>query len=218
MSWTAGTDLAGLPDAARAELDRIAPVRLPQGTQVFGPGGSAEGFPVVVSGRIDVYLVGPGGRDILLYAVEPGQSCVQTTLGLLGGEPYTGEAVTARDSTVAMVPRRLFLRLMDEAAPFRALVFRAFAERMQSTMHVLEKVAFYRIEARLAEALIALAENGRAQVTQAALASRIGSAREVVSRQLDSFARRGWVIRERGQITLTDVAALRRLARFGDQA
>ncbi len=219
MSWTAGTELAALPGPARASLDRLVQMVLPRGAPVFHPGQAAEGFPVVLSGRVDVHLVGPTGRDILLYSVEPGQSCVQTTLGLLGGEAYTGEAVAGVDSRAVMIPAETFRRLMDEAAEFRAFVFRAFAERMQSTMHVLEKVAFQRVEARLAEALLALADgDGVVRATQAELASRIGSAREVVSRRLDSFARRGWVRRDRGAVTLTGRAALARLAETGGEA
>jgi CRP/FNR family transcriptional regulator, anaerobic regulatory protein len=137
---------------------------------------------------------------------------VQTTLGLLGGEEYSGEATAALDCTVVMIPRPVFMALMDEAAPFRAFVFSAFAQRMQGMMHLLERVAFQRVESRLAATLLALAENGAVTATQAELATRIGSAREVVSRRLDHFARQGWVATERGRVVLTDSPALRRVA------
>lgn len=207
--------LACLDARAREALEALRPVTLPRGAPVFAPGMAVEAFAVVLSGRIDVFLTGPTGREILLYSVEPGQSCVQTTLGLMGGEPYTGEAVTATECEAVMIPRALFLRLMDEAAEFRQFVFAAFAQRMSGMMHVLEKVAFQRVEARLAEALLALAEDGAVTATQAELAARIGSAREVVSRRLDGFARRGWVRTDRGRVTLTDPAALLRLATTG---
>jgi CRP/FNR family transcriptional regulator len=76
---------------------------------------------------------------------------------------------------------------------------------------MLERVAFTRVEARLAEALLALAVDGAVQATHAELAARIGSAREVVSRRLDAMARKGWVATDRGRVLLTDVGALRRL-------
>lgn len=210
--WHATAALSGLSPRARDELARIVPLALPRGAAVFRPGDSAQAFPVVISGRIDVFLTGPTGRDILLYSVEPGQSCVQTTLGLLGGEDYSGEGVAGTDCTLVPIPRGLFLRLMDGEPAFRSFVFAAFAQRMKSMVHVLEKVAFQRVESRLAEALIALADDRVVSATQAELAARIGSAREVVSRRLDSFARRGWVETDRGQVRLTDLPALRRLA------
>lgn len=213
MTWLERTDLAHLPDNARADLAQLSPVTLPKGRSLFHPGDGAEGFPLVLSGRVEVFLVGPSGRDILLYAVEPGQTCVQTTLGLMGGEPYSGEALTAHETELVLIPKGLFLSLMDRSAPFREFVFRAFADRMKSTVHVLERVAFHRIESRLAEALLDLAEDVTVTATQAELASRIGSAREVISRRLDSFARRGWVRRDRGHVTILDRDALSLLAR-----
>lgn len=185
---------------------------VPRGVALFHPGDSAEGFVVVLSGRIEVFLTGPTGREILLYSVEPGQSCVQTTLGLLGSEEYSGEAVTATPARIVMIPRALFLDLMDRSQPFRGFVFGAFARRMQDMMQLLEKVAFQRVEARLAAELLALSEGGEVRATHQDLATRIGSAREVISRRLDGFARRGWVATDRGCVRIADPAALRRLA------
>lgn len=210
--WTARAGLGGLPDDARARLEALTPAHVPKGTPLFRPGESAKGFVVVLKGRVEVFLTGPTGREILLYAVEPGQSCVQSTLGLLGGEDYTGEAIAATDCELVLIPRAQFLALMDQAAGFRTFVFTAFAARMQGMMHVLERVAFQRVESRLAAALLELAEDGAVLATQAELAVRIGSAREVISRRLDSFARRGWVETDRGRVRLLDRAAMRRLA------
>lgn len=204
--------LAALDPPARARLAALQPMSLPKGTALFHPGEAARGFAVVLSGRIEVFLIGPNGRDILLYAVEPGGTCVQTTLGLLGGEDYTGEALTASDCDLVLIPREMFLALMDGSAPFRAFVFSAFAERMQEMMHLLERVAFQRVESRLARLLLNRAEDGVLRATHQDLATAIGSAREVVSRRLDGFARRGFVETERGIVTIRDASGLARLA------
>lgn len=208
--------LATLEYDARQELSALRPFDMPRGTVVFRPGDAAKGFVIVLSGRIDVFLTGPTGREILLYSVEPGSSCVQTTLGLLGGDDYAGEAIAAADSKVVLIPRTLFLSLMERSAAFRTYVFTAFASRMQGMMHVLERVAFQRVEGRLAQALLDRAEGGDVQVTHQELATVIGSAREVVSRRLEAFARSGWVSTERGNVILTDLPALRRLAAAAD--
>ncbi|RUS59094.1 Crp/Fnr family transcriptional regulator [Pseudorhodobacter sp. E13] len=211
MGWAASS-FPGLNAGDLARLEALPVADIPQGTAIFHPGETPQGFAVVLSGRIDVHLTGPTGREILLYAVEPGQSCVQTTLGLMGDEPYSGEAVAATACRIAMIPAPMFRRLMDEDAGFRHYVFRAFAQRMADMTHVLERVAFARVEARLAQALLDLAVDGAVTATQADLAARIGSAREVISRRLDGFARKGWVTTDRGRVQLTDSAALRRLA------
>ena len=204
--------LEALDAPARARLTALAPTTLPKGTALFHPGEAARGFAVVLSGRIEVFLIGPNGRDILLYAVEPGGTCVQTTLGLLGGEDYTGEALTATDCDLVLIPRETFLGLMDASAAFRAFVFAAFAARMQGMMHLLERVAFQRVESRLARALLDRATGGSVRATHQELATAIGSAREVVSRRLDGFARRGLVATERGTVTIRDAVGLARLA------
>ncbi|MEZ5913151.1 MAG: Crp/Fnr family transcriptional regulator [Paracoccaceae bacterium] len=208
--------LGTLDRPAREALAALAPVDVARGTALFHPGDAARGFVVVLAGRVDVFLIGPTGREILLYAVEPGQSCVQTTLGLLGGEDYTGEAIAATDCRLVLIPRAVFLDLMGRSAPFRSFVFEAFAARMQGMMQLLERVAFQRIECRLAATLLARAEAGLVHATHQDLATAIGSAREVVSRRLEAFQRSGWVRTERGTVTLTDPAALTRLAASDD--
>lgn len=214
MGWSArAPQLAGLEPAAQTRLDALTPLKMPRGAVLFRPGDAAEGFVIMLSGRVEVFLTGPAGRDILLYAVAPGQSCVQSTLGLMGGTDYTGEAVAAEDCELVLVPRGLFLALADESPGFRHMVFATFAARLQMMMHLLERVAFQRIESRLAAALLALAPDGAPiGITHQDLATRVGTAREVVSRRLADLARRGLVATDRGQIRLTDRDALARLA------
>jgi CRP/FNR family transcriptional regulator len=213
MGWLART--TGLPplDAgAAAALERLSPMVVPEGTVLFRPGETVKGFVIVLRGRVDVYLTGLSGREILLYEVVPGQSCVQSTLGLMGGEDYSGEAVARTESEIVLVPRETFLGLMDESPAFRGFVFAAFAARLQSMMHLLDRVAFQRVETRLAECLLARAEDGRLMGTHAEIAVKIGTAREVVSRRLDALARRGIVALERGQVRILDAQTLSELA------
>jgi CRP/FNR family transcriptional regulator len=213
MSWTGSVPaLAGLAPESARRLDALAPMEVPAGTVLFRPGDAVKGYVIVLEGRIGVHLIGPTGRDILLYDVVPGKSCIQSTLGLLGGEDYTAEAVADRPTRLVLLPRATFLDLLGTDAAFRTLVFAAFAERMQSMMHLLEKVAFQRVEARLAAWLLSRAEGGTVSATQADIASGIGSAREVVSRRLDALARQGAIAQSRGRVEILDAGALRRIA------
>lgn len=214
MSWTdEAPDLAALDAPARARLERITPMLAPAGTVLFRPGEAVKGYVIVLKGKIGVHLVGPTGRDILLYRVERGQSCIQSTLGLMGGEDYSAEAVAEQDTRLVLMPREVFLELIDSSAGFRRMVFAAFAERMQTMMHVLERIAFQRVEARLAAHLLAQADDeGRVRATQQELATAIGSAREVISRRLDVLAKRGWIAQERGETRILSPEALRQLA------
>lgn len=206
MTWT--DQIPDLSPEARTRLGALAVQKVAEGSVLFRPGDAAKAFVVVLSGRIEVHLTGPSGREILLYAVEPGQSCVQTTLGLMAGEPFSGEAHVARAARLVLIPRGLFQSLIDSEPGFRTHVLQTFARRMQEVTRLLERVAFGRIESRLADALLDLAEGDVVHATQAELAARIGSAREVVTRRLDAFQRAGWVETDRGTVRLVNRTAL----------
>ncbi len=212
MTWTQYTqDIATLDAPARALLDTLAPVEVPAGAVLFCPGEAVKGYVVMLSGQVDVELVGPNGRDILLYRVAPGQSCIQSTLGLLGGDDYTAEATADGPAKLVLIPRDVFFALLDASAGFRRLVFSAFADRMQTMMQLIENVSFMSVESRLATLILERATQDSLHMTQADMATAIGSAREVVSRRLDRWAKAGIVTLERGEVTITDRTGLERL-------
>lgn len=197
--------VAALDPSAGERLSRLPVQRTGEGTVLFRPGDEAQGFVLVRSGRVAVHLVGRSGREILLYTVEAGETCIQTTLGILGGQPYAGEAIAETPVDMTVIPRGLFMELMESSQGFRRFVFRAFAERMGDVTRVLEQVAFVRIEERLAGLLVERADAaGIVQLTHQQIASAIGSAREVVSRRLEALAARGFVDLDRGQIRIVD--------------
>lgn len=109
---------------------------------------------------------------------------------------------------------------MELSAPFRAFVFRFFAERIVELMALVEGVAFGQLDQRLALALLMLADvepaSTRVTATHQQLADELGSVREVVSRMLKEFERRGLVQLERGAVQLLDRAGLSQVAQgFG---
>ena len=215
MGWLArATGLPPMGAEAATLMGALVPAQVPEGAVLFRPGETVKGFVIVLRGRIEVYLTGVSGREILLYEVAPGQSCVQSTLGLMGGEDYSGEAVARAPCEIVLVPRETFMRLMDNDPGFRRFVFAAFAARLQSMMHLLDRVAFQRIETRLAQCLLERAEGGQINATHAEIAVMIGSAREVVSRRLDALARRGIVALERGVVRILDAETLAELAQM----
>ncbi len=206
--------LYGLDRDSSTRLEAATrPQDVPAGTVLFRPGDEARGFVLVHSGRVAVYLTGRSGREILLYAVEPGETCIQTTLGLMGGQHYTGEAVAETPVTMSLVPRALFLDLMAGSERFRSFVFKAFADRMADVTRVLEQVAFVKVEARLAALLLERADGkGEVHLTHQAIATAIGSAREVVSRRLDAMRAKGLVSLDRGMIHIEDRGRLSAMA------
>jgi CRP/FNR family transcriptional regulator len=210
--------LEGIDAAARSIAATIPARRIKRGTIVFRAGDEATSFFIVLAGRISVTITGPTGREIMLYEVAAGETCVQTTLALLGGQHYEGEAMVTEDAEAVAIPRLVFDRLMGDSPVFRTFVFGSLGRRLADVIHLLEKVAFVPIESRLAAVLLDRAgETLRVEATHQDLASAIGSAREVVSRRLDVFRDRGFVDLGRGNVTIVNRRALEAIAAgFGD--
>ena len=194
-------------------LERLNPLHMPQGGVLFRPGDAAQGFVLVLEGRVGVYLTGVNGRELRLYTVTSGTSCIQTTLGLLGGDTYSGEAIAETDVDLVLIPVAAFKALIEQSAAFRTFVFKAFGKRMLDVTHTLEQVAFVRVEARLAAYLSSAADHqGLVTATHQSIATAIGSVREVVSRRLEVLSKSGLIEQERGQIRILDKTALSDMA------
>lgn len=179
------------------------------GTVLFRSGDLPTGYLVVLNGRIEVHLVGKSGRELLLYEVTGGETCIQTTLCLLGERAYTGEAVAVIDTSLLLIPKTKFVELMDASPAFRTTVFRAFGDRLQDVVEVLEKFAFVKLDTRLASEILRRAgKDDAAAATHQELATAVGSTREVISRRLEAFQKAGFLRLDRGLITITNRSAL----------
>lgn len=203
-----------LPRAVRDRLIRAARiVRIEKGTQVFGPDNVPDRLFFLYDGRIRVSQTSEGGREIVLYRVEAGDSCVLTTACMLAEEAYNAEGIAETDVVAVVLPKPDFDRLVAEEEPFRKFVFDAYSRRLIDMLRVVDDVAFGRIDVRLAERLLALAGGSKEiAATHQDLASELGTAREVISRVLADFQKRGLVQQSRGRIALVDKSGLKALA------
>ncbi len=206
--------LAGLDGPARAiirEQGRI--VNIPAGQVIFAPGDPCTLYPLVLKGSIAARKISDTGREILLYRLSPGDSCILSTAALLAGSMHEAEAVAETDLIVLAIPAPAFHRLIDASPSFRQIAFSTFATRIADLMMLVEDIAFHRLDQRLAQCLLRLAgEDGVVRLTHEALAVELGTAREVVSRLLREFAARGWSESRRGQVIIRNPSALKRLA------
>lgn len=207
--------LARLPDDIVSTIsDSSRIVSLPKGSQIYGPGRAPDAYLLLLSGTVRVQQVSEGGREIVLYRVSAGESCALTTACLMGYEDYLAQAVAETAITAVAIPRAAFDDLVARSPMFRKFVFTAFSSRVTDLFRVIDEVAFQRMDIRLAQKLIELSRGADTiSSTQQQLASELGSAREVISRMLTEFHRRGWVATERGSIAITDRPALEQLAR-----
>lgn len=213
--WIANFDgLSKLEASVKETLMReSAVVTVPEDTVIFGPGKSPENLLLLLEGRVRVQQLSEAGREIVLYRVEAGQSCVLTTACLLAYEDYSATGIAETDIRAVAIPRKVFDDLISRSVAFRNFIFTAYSRRITDLFLVVEEIAFKRLDIRLAQKLIDL-ERGTGQIkaTHQQMAAELGTAREVVSRQLGEFQRRGWIRQARGVIDLLDMAAVQRLA------
>lgn len=191
-------------------------LKVAHGSMLFHAGQACSGFVIVHSGTIKVTLTAENGREIILYRVRPGEVCLQTFGCLVNDTSYSAEGQAETDLEIEIVPAGEFQRLVVQNAEFRQQLFAAVAARFADLERLVEDVALSPIDARLARALLRMMDQGgHVTATQEALATEIGSVREVVSRQLNIFARDGLVELTRGHIAVLSSKQLERLSHPG---
>jgi CRP/FNR family transcriptional regulator len=205
-----------LPERLCGQLaEELTAMTVPAGTVLFDEHQPCRGFPFVLGGSIRVVKAAANGRELPLYKVLPGESCIITSSCLLGRSDYNARGVAETETTLAMLPRERFDALLGEPA-FRGFVFRLFTERIAELMQLIEEVAFRKLDQRLANRL--LGKGRLLHVTHQQLADDLGSVREIVSRLLKGFAAQGLVRLGREQIEILDPTGLRQLAGSIDAA
>jgi CRP/FNR family transcriptional regulator len=199
---------AGMP---AAELDRIldaSSIRtVKTGASVFSSGSPCSGFPMLLSGSVRVTRINPQGREVQLYRVKPGESCIMSTGCLLGDIEYGATGIAESEVRLVVLPPTLFNQLMANNVAFRHYVFALFSERLAGMMELVEAVTFQRLDRRLAALLLERGEVVHA--SQQKLADDIGTVREMVGRVLRNFEDRGLVALGREQVRVVNPEGLR---------
>jgi CRP/FNR family transcriptional regulator len=186
-------------------------VTLDQGRFVFHAGDLCPAFLLVLEGDVRVQLTSASGREVTLYRISPGGSCILTTACLLSQEDYPAEAIAESHLVAAAIPSALFQDALNGSQQFRTFVFDGFSTRLKNVIARIEELAFTSIDSRLGRALLELHIKQVERVTHQDLAVELGTAREVVSRHLKRFAAERWVELGRGRVTVVDPVGLQRL-------
>jgi len=184
----------------------------PAGATLFRDGDACQYYFLMLEGAVRVQKVSENGHEITLYRMQPGQVCELTTSCLLADADYSAEAVAESDVRVLLIPKVSFYEAVTGSPGFRKFVFASLDQGMHDLVHLLEEVAFGHLDYRLARHLLDLAGTQQSvRSTHYHLAAELGTAREVVSRQLKEFERYEWVRLSRGKIEILDRPALNRL-------
>ena len=182
---------------------------LAAGDVAYRQGWDCPNYVMCIGGKTRVFKTSDSGREILIYRVGSGGTCVLTTQCLLAGGTFPAESTAETEATLAAIPAATFHTLMAESECFRKFVFDDYMRLLSTMISLVDEVAFSSLDQRLAGRLLAEANSsGVIEKTHQQLAHDLGSVREVISRHLSDWERAGWIKTARGSIQIVDQKAL----------
>ena len=212
--------LARLPeDDLKALASRGRVRRFNAGTTIFHEGDPGDSIYVVVDGRIRMSRLSGSGTEATLALIGPGDCTGE--LSLFDGRPRSATATAMQATRTFVVSRDDFVGWVQERPGASLALLETLSLRLRRTNEIVTDLVFLDLPHRLAKHLLTLAaahsdgpnaRRPRLQVTQAELASMLGVSRESVNKQLNQFARDGWITISRGAVILDDAEALRTFA------
>lgn len=180
--------------------------RLEAGMVLLDENRGCSGVILVLSGMIRIYKLSEEGKEITLYRIGRGETCVLTVACMLGtGDiPFPVAAAAEQVSDIIFIPIELFKRYFFEVPSIQKFFFSSMSAKFYSVLGLLENVTFKRTSDRLTDFLITKTAGGTYPLyaTHEAVASELGTAREVVSRLLKEMESKGQVSLSRGKIVL----------------
>lgn len=205
-------ELAQLDQHAKEILAKFARiVEAPIGTIGYREGMPCGAYVMRLAGKSRVYKMSTSGREILLYRVGAGETCVITTTCLLGDSDYPASTIVEEPIRDVLIPANAFHQLMIDSAVFRKFVMTNYGALISDLIVLLDEVAFHSLNARLAKVLLD-ANNATITRTHQQIADELGTAREVVSRQLKRLELKGAVNLGRGHVEIIDRKILEKMA------
>ena len=176
-----------------------------KGTRFYHEGDRCPGIPFFLDGEVRVYKSSSSGREITLYEILPGETCILNAACILSSRQYPADAMALVDGKMLYLPEKVFLALMAEHPQMRTFIFSLFSRRFHEIIELIEEVTFGKMDERLEDYLIEKATNDELETTHQSIANDLGTSREVVSRLLKDFERRGHISLSRNRIQLLNL-------------
>lgn len=187
-------------------------VKLAAGDLLCREGEPSSHFAAVGTGSVRVFRIGATGREITLYHVRDQQASLVSMLSVLLGSPSIATAQAEVATEAVILPAGSLRAWVSTSDSMRRFIFETMARALVEVATLLDDVAFRTMESRLAALLLQHFAIARViSMRHEDFAAELGTAREVVSRLLENYERRGAINLSRGRIELRHEAVLRRL-------
>lgn len=208
----------GLAPSTLEQITNLASRRTyKSGAVVFLRGDPGDSLYGVVTGRVRISASAPGGKEIFLNIMEPGDAFGE--IALLDGQPRTAAATTLSATELIVIQRNHFLALMQREPKLAVHLIELLCRRVRWTSEQMEDSSLLPAPARLAKRLVSLARShGREtpagaelKLSQEELAQFLGLSRQIVNKHLQTWKGKEWITLARGRVVITNQRALRNL-------
>lgn len=176
-----------------------------EGEVIVKENAYSNSIPIIKSGTIRVLRTDEDGREILLYYIQAGESCIMSFLGAIHQDTSKIKAIAEEDTSILFVPIEKVTALIKEYPEWLNYIFRLYHKRFEELLEVVNEVAFKKMDERILNFIQKRVEITGAKtinITHEALANELGTARVVVSRLLKQLEDEGRVQLGRNKITL----------------
>lgn len=178
-----------------------------EGDIILDENASIRSIPIVMKGMIKVIRTEEDGREILLYYIKAGESCIMSFLGGMHKEKSIVKAEVEEDAEILFLPVDKVSLFIKEHPEWLDYIFRLYHKRFEELLDIINAIAFKKVDERLLNLLYKKSSNLDSKtitVTHEQLANELGTARVVVSRLLKQLEEAGKLKLGRNKITLSE--------------
>ena len=188
----------GLPPEQLADIEKISIQRQYKKTEtIFFEGDAGDGFYMVVSGKVKIFKISPGGKEYILHICGPGEMIAEAPV--FHGQPFPANAETLVESTLLFFPRDLFVQLVQKTPSIAINMLGLLSMRLRRFANQIEDLSLKEVPARLAGYLLYLMEEQggldviELGISKGQLASLLGTIPETLSRILAKMSKEGLI-------------------------
>ena len=175
------------------------------GTVLFNEGDFVKHLPIVLSGSIKIVRESEDGKEIYLYTILPGESCLMSFLGAMSHEKSKVRAIVDEKAELLLIPSDIAAKWIDEYPSWNRFILQLYNKRLEELLDTVNAIAFQKMDQRILEALnrkYKTSGNKEISITHQQLADELGTHREVVSRLLKQLEKEKKVALSRNKITI----------------
>ncbi|MFD2286797.1 helix-turn-helix domain-containing protein [Pedobacter petrophilus] len=178
---------------------------LPAGTVMMQPNSYVRSIPIVLSGSMRVMREDEDGREVLLYYIKPGESCIMSFLAGIHEDTSKVKLMVEEDAQILLIPVTKASEWVKTYPEWADFIFKLYHKRFEELLDVINAVAFQKLDDRIVKLLKTKAgvyQSNEIQVTHQQLAEELGTTREVISRLLKQMERQKMITLSRNKITI----------------